>query len=156
MQSRLRSSFWDQWSIKCMHRWWFGPWDAPDFVMVATLIPSFPCTSLWSSLDIAGIQSFFRSGLFMSSVYFVMVFLVTGWMTPLHTSLMSILWRTQLGDLERACGNLWAQGALSIAIVSYAPRGALLRSNLVGHGCSNDTYSYVNPTHFLDLDCFPL
>jgi hypothetical protein len=57
--------------------------DAPDFVMgeknevlVATVVPSFPCNSLWSSLDIAGTQSGLRTGFFMSLVYFVMVSLV--------------------------------------------------------------------------------
>jgi hypothetical protein len=59
--------------------------DAPDFVigekkivLVATVVPPFPCASLWSSLDIAGTQSGLRTGLFMSLVYFVMVSLVTG------------------------------------------------------------------------------
>ncbi len=59
--------------------------DAPDFVMgekkivlVPTVVPTFPCASLWSSLDIAGTQSGLRTGSCMSLVYFVMVSLVTG------------------------------------------------------------------------------
>ncbi len=58
--------------------------DAPDFVMgekkdtYTTVVPSIPCTSLWSSLDIAGTHSGLRTGLCMSLVYFVMVSLVTG------------------------------------------------------------------------------
>ncbi len=59
--------------------------DAPDFVMgekkdsvSATVVPSFPCASLWSSLDIAGTQSGLRTGLCMSLVYFVIVSLVRG------------------------------------------------------------------------------
>jgi hypothetical protein len=60
--------------------------NAPDFVMgekkdsgsVPTVVPFFPYASLWSSLDITGIQSGLRTGLVMSLVYFVMVSLVTG------------------------------------------------------------------------------
>ncbi len=59
--------------------------DAPDFVMgekkivlVPAVVPSFPCASLWSSLDIAGTQSGLWTGLFMSLVNFVMVSLVMG------------------------------------------------------------------------------
>jgi hypothetical protein len=59
--------------------------DAPDFVMgekkivlVATVVPSFPCASLWDSLDIAGTQSGLRTGLIINLVCFVMVSLVMG------------------------------------------------------------------------------
>ncbi len=56
--------------------------DAPDFVMGEkkdrTVVPSFPCASLWSSLDIVGTQSELRTGSCMRLVYFVMVYLVAG------------------------------------------------------------------------------
>jgi hypothetical protein len=59
--------------------------DAPDVVMgekkivlVPTVVPTFPCASLWSSLDIVGTQSGLRTGSCMSFVYFMMVSLVAG------------------------------------------------------------------------------
>jgi hypothetical protein len=89
-----------------------------DIVLVPTVVPSFPLGSLWSSLDIAGTQSGLRTGLCMSLVYFVMVYLVTGCTTPLHTSSM-ILWRMRLGDPGRACGIVYLGGELNARLMTW-------------------------------------
>jgi hypothetical protein len=70
-------------------------------------------------LDIAGTQSGLRTGSLMSLVYFVIVPLITGWTTPLHTSLMSILGRMQSGDLERAFRIVYAEGVLNARLMTW-------------------------------------
>ncbi len=90
-----------------------------NIVLVPTVTFSFSWANQWSSFDIAGTQRSLSAGSYISLLYLVMVSLVIGWMTPLHTSLISIVCRDRSDELMRFHGTVYVGGALKARFVTW-------------------------------------
>ncbi len=90
-----------------------------NIVLVPTVTFSFPWASRWSSFDIAGTQRSLSVRSFISLLYLVMVSLVIGGTTPLHTSSMLIVCRNWSDELMRFRGMVYVGGALKAGFIMW-------------------------------------
>jgi hypothetical protein len=90
-----------------------------NIVLVPTVTFSFPWASRWSSFDIAGTHRSLSVGSFISLLYLVMVSLVIGWTTPLHTLSMPIVCQNWSDKSTRFRGMVYVGGALKARFITW-------------------------------------